>query len=229
MDAEDRRHRARVIRDLTVRIHDSEAKCPPLAAMWMAILTGMTATQIGEAGGLSSLVSTTSDGLMPVFIGLSPVFRHNAPDWLGLDTAMVREMLLPEHQYAHWKAKPNEDGYVSLRSIRKTLEAYGETGEVNWPSRKYEVGSWKALCEENGIEWAAWQSGPIQGWRQPGTERIAIVKFRVGREPGLAKHDIEEQFSELAGREVYLITPEKIWEDRREAELAEAEVIYAQA
>ena len=229
MDAETRRHRARVIKDITVRVHDSEAKCPPLAAMWIAILTGITATQIGEAGGLSPLVSMTSNDLAPADISLSPFFWRVAPEWLGLDPEMATEMLRPEHEDADWRAKSNEDGYVSLRSIRKMIETYAETGEVRWTSRKDKAGSWKAICEENGIEWAAWQSGPIQGWRQPGTERIAIVKFRAGREPGLAKHDIEEQFSELAGCEVYLITPEKIWEDRREAELAEAEVIYAQA
>ena len=229
MDAETRRHRARVIKDITVRVHDSEAKCPPLAAMWIAILTGITATQIGEEGGLSPLVSMTSNDLAPADISLSPFFWRNAPEWLGLDPEMATEMLRPEREDADWRAKSNEDGYVSLRSIRKMIETYAETGEVRWTSRKDKAGSWKAICEENGIEWAAWQSGPIQGWRQPGTERIAIVKFRAGREPGLAKHDIEEQFSELAGCEVYLITPEKIWEDRREAELAEAEVIYAQA
>ena len=155
MDVETRRHRVRVTRDLTVRIHDSEAKCPPLAAMWMAILTGMTTTRIGEAGGLSPLVSTTSDGLVPLYIGLSPLFWRNAPDWLGLDTAMATEMLLPEHQHADWKAKPDEDGYVSLRSIRRMLETYGETGVINWPPGKGKPGSWKTLCEETGIEWAA--------------------------------------------------------------------------
>ena len=227
MDAETRRNRARVIRDLTVRIHDSEAKYPPLAAMWVAILSGITATQIGEAGGLSPLVSTTSDGLAPADIGLSPFFWRNTPDWLGLDTELATEMLRPEREEADWRAEPSEDRYVSLRSIRKMLQMYGETGQVRWPSREASNGSWRALCEENGIEWLAWQSAPADGWRPPGTERTAIVKFQAGSEPGLGKFDIEQQFSELAGREIYLITPEQIPERHRQAELSRAEIVYA--
>ena len=226
MDAETRRHRARVIKDVTVRVHDSEAKCPPLAAMWIAILTGITATQIGEAGGLSPLVSMTSNDLAPADINFSPFFWRNAPEWLGLDPELATEMLRPERQDADWRAKSNDDRYVSLRSIRKMLETYAETGEVRWTSRKAHPGSWKAICEENGIEWAAWQSGSIQGWRQPGTERIAIVQFKTGREPGLAKHDIEQQFSDLAGCEVYLISPEKISDRHRHSELSQADAIY---
>ena len=226
MDAETRRDRARVIKDITVRIHDSEAKCPPLAAMWMAILTGITATQIGDAGGLSPLVSMTSDDLAPTDINLSPFFWHNGPEWLGLDTKLATEMLRPEREDADWRAKPNEDGYVSLRSIRKMLDTYAETGEIMWPARKDNAGPWMAICEENGIEWAAWQSGPIQGWRQPGTERIAIVKFKTGREPGLAKYDIAQRFSEKAGCNVHLISPEQISDRHRHAELSKAEAIY---
>ena len=226
MDAETRRHRARVIKDITVRVHDSEAKCPPLAAMWIAILTGITATQIGEAGGLSPLVSMASNDLAPADINLSPFFWRNAPEWLGLDPEMATEMLRPEREDADWRAKSDEDGYVSLRSIRKMIETYAETGEVRWTSRKDKADSWKAICEENGIEWAAWQSGQIQGWRQPGTERIAIVKFKAGREPGLAKYDIAQQFSEKAGRNVHLISPEQISDRHRHEELSKSEAIY---
>ena len=226
MDPETRRGRARIIKDITVRIHDSEAKCPPLAAMWMAILTGITTTQIGETGVLPPIVSMTSHGLAPSDISLSPFLWSNAPEWLGLDTELAMEMLQPEHKDADWRAKPDQDGYVSLRSIRKMLETYAETGELRWTSRKAKAGSWKAICEENGVEWAAWQSGPIQGGRQPGTERIAIVKFKAGREPGLAKHDIAQQFSEEAGCNVYLISPEQIPDRCRHSELSKAETIY---
>ena len=226
MDTETRKHRARVIKDITVRVHDSEAKCPPLAAMWIAILTGITATQIGEAGGLSPLVSMTSNDLAPADINFNPFFWRNAPEWLGLDPELATEMLRPEREDADWRAKSNEDGYVSLRSIRKMIETYAETGEVRWTSRKDKAGSWKAICEENGIKWAAWRSGPVQGWQQPGTERIAIVQFKTGREPGLAKYDIEQQFSDLAGCEVYLISPEQISDRHRHAELSQAEAIY---
>ena len=227
MDPETRQERARLIKDLTERIHDSEAKCPPLVAMWIAILTGLTAAQIAEAGGLTPLVSMKSDDLAPADIDLSPFFWRNAPEWLGLDLELATEMLRPEHEEADWRAKSNEDRYVSLRSIRKMLETYAETGLVTWPSTKDDSGSWEVICEENGIEWAAWQSAPAGGWRPPGTERTAIVKFMPGREPGLAKFDIEQQFSDLAGCNVHLITPEQISDRRRQVELSEAEIIYA--
>ena len=226
MDAETRKERAGIIRDITIRIHDSEAKCPPLAAMWIAMLTGITASQIEEAGGLAPLVTMTSSDLEPADLDLSPSLWANAPGWLGLDTELAMEMLRPEREGADWRAKHNEDGYVSLKLIRKMLETYAETGEVKWPSVKDHAGSWKAICEENGIEWAAWQSGPIQGWRQPGTERVAIVKFKTGREPGLAKYDIAQQFSEKVGCNVHLISPEQIPDRRRLAELNKAEAIY---
>ena len=227
MDAETRRDRARVIKDITVRIHDSEANCPPLAAMWMAILTGITANRIGEADGLAPLVAMTSDELAPADIDLSPFFWRIAPEWLGLDTELATELLRPEREAANWRAKSNEDGYVSLRSIRKMLDTYSETGDIKWPSGEDQPGSWKEVCEENGIEWAAWQAAPTRGWRPPGTERTAIVKFQAGREPGLGKLDIEQQFSDLAGCNVHLISPEQIADRHRQAELTSAEIIYA--
>ena len=225
MDNKSRRERAGIIKDITVRIHDSDAKCPPLAAMWLAILTGITATYIQEAGGLAPLLSMTSDDSASA-PDLGPSLWNKAPEWLSLDTELAAEMLRPEHQDADWRAKPNDEGYVSLRAIRKMLDTYAETGEIRWPTRKGDSGSWKALCEENGIEWAAWQDSPIQGWREPGTERVAIVKFQEGREPGLARYDITQQFSEKAGCNVHLICPEQIPDRRRITELNEAETIY---
>ena len=226
MDAETRQSRARLIRHITVKIHDSEANCPPLAATWIAILTGMTGARIEEAGGLSPLVSMTFGGLAPANVDLSPFPWAGAPEWLGLDTESAMEMLRPEIEDADWRTKPETAGYVSIRAIRKMLAAYAETGELKWPSWKGNAGSWKAICEENGIEWAAWQSGPIKGWRQPGAERIAIVKFKAGTEPGLGRHDIEQQFSDFAVCEVYLISPEQISDRHRHAELSKAEAIY---
>ena len=225
MDAETRQERARLVRHLTVEIHDSEAKCPPLVAMWIAILTGVSAAQI-EEGGLSAAVSMKSENLVPADINMSPFLWHNAPQWLGLDPEQAMEMLCPESENADWRAKPNADGYVSVRAIRKMLDVYAETGSVRWPSWKDVGRSWESVCEENGIQWAAWKVGPIKGWRQPGTERIAIVKFKDGQEPGLGRSDIERQFSELAHCEVSLTSPERIPDRQRDAELSKAETFY---
>ncbi|MYC29663.1 MAG: hypothetical protein F4X65_06180 [Chloroflexi bacterium] len=225
MDAEIRQKRARLVRHLTVQIHDSEAKCPPLAAMWIAILTGVTAAQI-EEGGLSATVSMKSENLAPVDINMSPFFWDNSPQWLGLDPEQAMEMLCPEGENADWRAKPDTDGYISVRSIRKMLDVYAETGAVKWPSRKDVAGSWESVCEEYGIQWAAWKAGPIKGWREPGTERIAIVKFREGQKAPLAEFNLAEQFSDLAGYEVYVTNLERIDDRYREAELRKAERFY---
>ena len=227
MDAETRQSRARLIGHLTVQIHDSEANCPPLAAMWIAIITGVTGAHLEEADGLSPLVSTlTPSDLAPANIFWGPFQWASAPQWLGLDAESAMEMLRPEREEADWRAKPGTDGYVSVRAIRKMLDVYSESGTVRWPSWKEIAASWDSVCEENGIEWAAWKSGPIKGWREPGTERIAIVKFKEGREPGLARFDIEQQFSELAHCEVSLTSPERIPDRQRDAELSKAETFY---
>ena len=226
MDAETRQERARLVRHLTVQIHDSEAKCPPLAAMWVAVLTGVTGSQIEEADGLAPMVTMDSDDPEPTNINLNPFLWRNAPKWFGIDQESVRDMLRPECEEADWRAKPNTDGYVSVRSIRKMLDVYAETGAVKWPSRKDVVGSWESVCEENGIQWAAWKAGPINGWREPGTERIAIVKFNNGQKAPLAEFNVAERFSDLAGYEVYVTNLERIDDRNREAELRKAELIY---
>lgn len=230
MDAETRQSRARLIRDITVQIHDSEAKCQPLAAMRIAILAGITGSQTEEAGRISPLMYIMAPGA-PVPEHIPPGFFvwENAPQWLGLDAESTMEMLRPEREEADWRAKPNTAGYVSIRAIRKMLDVYGETGTVQWPSWKDLTGSWESVCEENGIEWAAWEPGPIRGWRQPGTERIAIVKFKEGQEPGLGRFDIEQQFSDLARCEVSLTSPERMDSRQREAELSRTEVFYARS
>ena len=226
MDAESRQHRAWLIRDLTERIHGSDANCPPILAMWMAILTGITSSKFHEGAKLTPAAPLTYPDLAPADLSLSPFFWDNAPEWLGLDRNSAIEMLQPEHQNADWRAKANTPGYVSLRAISKMLERYAETGEVSWHRSKTESASWRSICEEHGIEWAAWQSGPTGGWRPPGTERIAIVKFKGGREPGLAKYDIAQQFSEKAGCNVHLISPDQISDRHRREELGKAEAIY---
>ena len=225
MDAETRQERARLVGHLTVQIHDSEAKCPPLMAMWVAILTGVSAAQIQE-GGLSAAVSMKSENLAPADINISPFLWQNAPQWLGLDQEQATDMLCPERENADWRAKPNMDGYVSIRAIRKMLDAYAETGMVKWPSWKDVAGSWESVCEENGIQWAAWKAGPINGWREPGTERIAIVKFKEDQKAPLAEFNVAELFSDLAGYEVYVTNLERIDDRYRQAELREAELFY---
>ena len=228
MDTETRQERARLIKDLTERIHDSQAECPPLLAMWMAILTGISSTKFHEGSSLTPVVSLTSPDLAPGDVSLSPFFWNNVPEWLGLDKKSAIEMLQPEHEDTDWRARANKPGYISLYAISKMLKRYGETGEVNWPTAKPESPSWTSICQDNGIEWAAWQSAPTGGWRPPGTERTAIVKFQAGREPGLARFDIEQQFSKKAGCKVHLIYPEQIPDRRRAEELSKAEALYGQ-
>ena len=225
MDFETRQERARLVRHLTVQIHDSEAKCPPLVAMWIAILTGVSAAQI-QQDGLSVVVSMKSENLAPADINMSPFLWDNAPQWLGLDREQAMEMLCPERENADWRAKPNMDGYISVRSIRKMLDVYAETGAVQWPSWKDVAGSWESVCEEYGIQWAAWKVGPIKGWREPGTERIAIVKFKEDEKPGLAIYKAAEKFSDLARCEVSLTIPERIPDRQRDTELSKAQTFY---
>ena len=132
MDAETRQSRARLIRHITVKIHDSEANCPPLAAMWIAILTGMTGARIEEAGGLSPLVSMTFGGLAPANVDLSPFPWAGAPEWLGLDTESAMEMLRPEIEDADWRAKPETAGTFpfgqSARCSRPTPKPENSSG-----------------------------------------------------------------------------------------------------
>ena len=225
MDAETRQERARLVRHLTVQIHDSDAKCPPLVAMWIAILTGVSAAQI-QQDGLSAAVSMKSENLAPADINMSPFLWHNAPQWLGLDREQAMEMLCPERENADWRAKPKSSGYVSVRSIRKMLDAYAQTGTVQWPSWKDVAGTWESVCDEYGIQWAAWKADPIKGWREPGTERIAIVKFKEGQKPPLAVFNVAEQFSDLAGYEVHVTNLERMDDRHREAELGKAELFY---
>ena len=226
MDAETRQNRARLIRVLTEEIHDSDAKCPPLAAMWFAILTGATGARIEEADGLSPLLSLTPAGIAPINGQPSLFPWAGAPQWLGLDAESAMEMLRPEREEADWRAKPGSDGYVSVRAIRKMLDAYAETGTVRWPLWKDVAGSWESVCQEYGIEWAAWKSGPIKGWRQPGTERIAIVKFNDSEKGALAEFDVAQQFSDLARCEVYVTNLERMDDGYRESELRKAKVFY---
>ena len=152
----------------------------------------------------------------------------SAPDWLELDEGQYMEMMQPQNDFADWRAEVNTPGYVSLRAINKMLDHYEETGEVSWIHAKPPAVSWKSICEDNGIVWAGWKR-PSDGWRPPGTERTAMVKYAEGKNPGLGQYDIERMFSDRAGCNVSLITPAQIWEDRLEAEIAQAEIIYAQA
>ena len=223
VDDETRQEQARLLKYLTVLIHDSGAKCPPMAAMWAAVLIGVTGSRISEADGLRSIATDHPDDLVPAEIKL---VWDKAPQWLGLDSESAKAMLRPELEEADWRAKPDEHGYVSIRSIRKMLDAYAETGTIRWPSWDDAAGSWESVCEQNGIQWAAWKTDPISGWREPGTERIAIVKFKDGREPGLGRFEIERQFSELAHCEVSLTSPERIPERQRDAELSKADTFY---
>ena len=228
MDTETRKERARLIMNLTERIHDSQAECPPILAMWIAILTGMSSARFHEGNNLTPVVSLTSTDLAPADVSLSPFLWANAPEWLGLDKESASEMLQPEHVDADWRARVNKPGYISLYATSKMLKRYGETGEVNWPTAKPELPSWESICLEHGIAWAVWQSAPTGGWRPPGTERTAIVKFQTGREPGISKFDIEKHFSDKAGCRVRLIYPEQISDRRRAEELNKAEVLYGQ-
>ena len=96
---------------------------------------------------------------------LIPSLKHQAPEWLGLDPEAALKMLLPESGEADWRAKPDENGYVSLRSILKMLETYAETGAVRWPSRDED-------------------SRFVEGTMRAKRHRVGCLAFRP--DPGLA-------------------------------------------
>ena len=225
MDTQTRHERAALVKDLAVQIHDSRAKCPPLAAMWSAVLAGIATNQMG-AIAMSATEPAASSNLIGGQEQLLPSLWVHAPEWLGLDPESSQEMLLPDVSNADWKAKPDETGYVSLWAITNMLNSYAETGEVRWAPLKKNNTPWDTLCENNGIAWAAWHPNPLQNWGQPGVEKVAIVTFKEGREPGLSKYDIAKEFSKQATCNVHIISPEQIPERRRQEELSKALVIY---
>lgn len=226
MDMQTRRERAALIKDLAVRIHDSRAGCRPLTAMWSAMFAGIT---MEKAIGATSAAAIAAIPAIPPPEGrgelLQPPWRH-APDWLGLNPESAQEMLLPDLTGTDWKAEADENGYVSLWAITKMLNAYGETGEVRWPTHEQDSIPWRTVCERNRINWAAWHSNPFQNWGQPGVEKVAIVTYEEGQEPGLSRYDIAQEFSRKAGCNVHIISPEQIPERRRQEELNRALVFY---
>ena len=228
LNEETRELRAWILKDLTEVVHDSRLSCPPLAGLWIAVLTAVTASKAQEQSGLIPSLTTTQAQVSD-FYGFSPFLWANAPEWLGLDTATATEMLRPEYEFADWRAAPGDPGYITLQAISRMLEHFADTGEIIWGYPGSEGLSWESICQQYGIEWAAWQRKSPTGWEHPGTERTAIVRFRAGLNPMPSLYDIERQFSNMAGCNVSLITQEQLWDDRLDEELKQAEIIYAQA
>ena len=150
-------------------------------------------------------------------------------EWIGLNAESAPEVFKPEYLHADWRARIGEPGYVTLRAVTRMLDHYADTGQIFWQAPGDAAGALEELCESHGIVWLAWQAEPQRGWMPPGAERTAIVRFNPDAAPSTGMHLLERLVSDIAGCNVSLITPEQIWEERRQPELERAEVIYAQA
>ena len=228
MDETTRAERVWLLKNYMERIAEPGSGCPPLVDLRLAFLSAYLHDTLPDSAWETTrwvrgqvVKGKGEDVSMSFEIGT------RALDWLGLNVAATPEMFAPEHPHADWRAGTGEPGYVTLHAVAKMLDSYADTGQVHWQPPTAETGSIAELCESHGIVWLAWQAAPQRGWTPPGTERTAIVRFSPDAAPNLELHQLEQKVSGIAGCNVSLITPEQIWEGRRQAELERAELIYA--
>ena len=229
MDKGTRVERVWLLKNYMERVRDPFSTCPPLLDMYIAFFAAYFHDSTPDSGWDvirqvdSEGNGTEKDFFMSFSIGQGPL------GWIGLNAESAPEMFKPEHLHANWNAKIGEPGYVTLFAVTNMLDHYAETGQIRWRAPTDEAGALERLCENHGIVWLAWQAAPQRGWTPPGSERTAIVRFNPDATPITEMHLLEQLVSDIAGYNVSLITPEQIWEERRQPELERAEVIYAQA
>ena len=228
MDENTRAERVWLLKDYMQRINEPGSDCPPLVDLRLAFLTaclhddlpGSTWETVRQDRGQ---VVKGEGFAMSLELGSRPL------EWLGLNAKSALEMFMPEHPHADWRAGIGEPGYVTFHAVTRMLDHYADTGQIRWQASANEAGALEKLCENHGIVWLAWQAEPQRGWMPPGAERTAIVRFDSDAAQSMEIHLLEQLVSDIAGYNVSLITPEQIWEERRQPELERAEVIYAQA
>ena len=233
MDETTRAERVWLLKNYMDRVAEPDSGCPPLVDLRLAFLAAYLHDSYDELSGagwkVRFVVDSPADDKTGNNFSLDFNIGGEPVDWLGLNVESTPEMFSPEHPHADWRARIGEPGYVTLHAIVRMLENYADTGQIRWQLPAVETGALEELCESNGIVWLAWQAEPTRGWTPPGAERTAIVRFSPDAAPNLELHQLEQRVSDIAGCNVSLITPEQIWEERRQTELERAEIVYAQA
>ena len=229
MDEKTRAERVWLLKNYMERIRDPHSACPPLIDLYIAFFAAYLHDNIPDVGWdiIKQVDSHNSDAgtdfSMSISVGRGPL------GWIDLNTESAPEMFKPERPHADWRAGIGESGYVTLHAVIKMLDHYANTGQIHWESPTSDPNALQELCESHGIVWFAWQAAPPRGWIPPGAERTAIVRFNPDITPNTEMHLLEHLVSDIAGYNVSLITPEQIWEERRQAELERAELVYDQA
>ena len=227
MDETTRAERVWLLKNYIERTNEPDSNRPTLVDLRLAFLAAYLHDDppdsawetIRKAGS----VDAGADFALSVNVGPEPL------EWLGFNAESAPDMFTPEHPHADWRAGAGEPGYVTLRAVIKMLDHYADTGLIHWQPPTAKTASLRELCESYGIAWLAWLAAPQRGWTPPGAERTAIVRFSPDAAPNLELHQLEQRVSDITGCNVSLITPEQIWEERRQAELERAELVYAQA
>lgn len=228
MDENIRAERIWLLKNYMERINDPDSACPPLIDMCVALFAAYLHDSLPDAAWDfihqvdSEPARTEADFAMRLSVGQGPL------EWIGVNAESAPEMFRPEHLHANWRANIGKPGYVTFRAVTKMLDHFADTGQVHWQAPMDEASALEQLCESHGIVWLAWQAEPQRGWMPPGSERTAIVRFDSDAAQIAEIHLLEQLVSDIAGCNVSLITPEQIWEERRQPELERAEVIYAQ-
>ena len=228
MDEMTRAERIWLLKNYMERINDPDSTCPPLVDMYLALFAAYLHDSLPDAAWdfvhqvNSEWAKTEADLSMRFPVGQHPL------EWIGVNAESAPEMFQPEHLHANWRARTGEPGYVTFHAVTKMLDHFADTGQIHWHASVDEASALEQLCESHGIVWLAWQAEPQRGWMPPGTERTAIVRFDSDTDQSTEIHLLERLVSDIAGYNVSLITPEQIWEDRRQFELERADLIYAQ-
>lgn len=228
MDENIRAERIWLLKNYMERINDPDSTCPPLIDMYVALLAAYLHHSLPDAAWdfahrvNSEWAKTEADLLMRFSVG------QGLLEWIGVSAESAPEMFRPEHLHANWRASIGEPGYVTFRAVTKMLDHFADTGQIHWQVSVDETNALEQLCASYGIVWLAWQAEPQRGWMPPGAERTAIVRFDSETAQSTEIYLLEQLVSDIAGCNVSLITPEQIWEERRQPELERAEVIYAQ-
>ena len=56
--------------------------------------------------------------------------------FLGISSRQVADITMPEEEYAHFMAKPGEEGYITKSHAVRMLKKLLETGKVDWKGTK---------------------------------------------------------------------------------------------
>ena len=87
----------------------------------------------------------------------------------------------------------------------------------------------EALCRRHHIRKLLIFGSHAKGTARPESDLDILVEFEPGYTPGFTFYTIQEELSELLGREVDLYTPNSLSHHIRSAVLAEAKVAYVKS